>query len=123
MTLEIGDMNRTNKRGPKTEPCGTPVGDGVREEDDVSTLTWDERWGQVWMNPGNHVTRQAKSMLKVYGVEWHGQEVSKAADMSRAARIEILPWSMESNMSLVSFSSAVSVGMEFSVGGLQRGKN
>ena len=44
MTLEIGDMNRTNKRGPKTEPCGTPVGDGVREEDDVSTLTWDERW-------------------------------------------------------------------------------
>ena len=27
MTLAIGDINRTNKSGPKTEPCGTPVGD------------------------------------------------------------------------------------------------
>ena len=39
MTCEIGDRNRTNRRGPKTEPCGTPVREGVREEDDVSTLT------------------------------------------------------------------------------------
>ena len=39
MTLEIGDINRTNRRGPKTEPYGTPVGEGVREADDVSILT------------------------------------------------------------------------------------
>ena len=28
MTLEIGDINKTYRRGSKTEPCGTPVGEG-----------------------------------------------------------------------------------------------
>ena len=51
MTLEIGDINTTNK----TEPCRTRVGEGVQEEDDVLTLT---------DNPGNHVPRQAKSVFK-----------------------------------------------------------
>ena len=36
------------------------VREGVREEDDVSTLAWDERSD----NPGNHVPRQAKSVFK-----------------------------------------------------------
>ena len=58
MSLEIGDIKRTNRRGPKTEPCGTPVGEGVWEEDDVSTLTWDERSDKYeWIQEITHPDR------------------------------------------------------------------
>ena len=50
---------------------------------------------------------KVKSMLGVYGVKLALSRISNAAGKSRAARIEILPWSMESKISLVSFNSAV----------------
>jgi len=39
-----GAMNKTKRRGPRTEPCGTPVSEVLQEEDDESILTKDERF-------------------------------------------------------------------------------
>ena len=44
MTSTTGEMNKTNRRGPRTEPCGTPVNEVSQEEDDESILTTDERF-------------------------------------------------------------------------------
>ena len=44
ITLATGDMKRTKRSGPRTEPWGTPVDIVVEGEDDVSILTKDERF-------------------------------------------------------------------------------
>ena len=44
ITSTTGEMNKTKRRGPRTEPCGTPVSEVSQEEDDQSILTKDERW-------------------------------------------------------------------------------
>ena len=44
ITSTTGEMNRTKRRGPSTEPCGTPVSEVSQEEDDESILTKDERF-------------------------------------------------------------------------------
>ena len=43
MTLATGDMKRTKRSGPRTEPWGTPVHIVVLGEDDESILTKDVR--------------------------------------------------------------------------------
>ena len=43
MTFAIGDMKRTKRSGPRTEPWGTPVSMVVEGEDDESIFTKDER--------------------------------------------------------------------------------
>ena len=44
ITSTTGEMNKTKRRGPRTEPCGTPVDDISQEEEDESILTKDERF-------------------------------------------------------------------------------
>jgi hypothetical protein len=44
ITSTTGEMNKTKRRGPRTEPCGTPVSEVSQEEDDESILTKDERF-------------------------------------------------------------------------------
>ena len=56
ITSTTGEMNKTKRRGPRTEPCGTPVSEVSQEKDDESILTKDERfvkyeWIQVWTVP------------------------------------------------------------------------
>ena len=56
ITSATGEMNKTKRRGPRTEPCGTPVSEESQGEDDESILTKDERfvkyeWIQVWTVP------------------------------------------------------------------------
>ena len=43
MTLATGDMKRTKRSGPRTEPWGTPVHIVVQDEDDESILTKEVR--------------------------------------------------------------------------------
>ena len=43
ITSTTGEMNRTKRRGSRTEPCGTPVSEVSQEEDEESILTKDER--------------------------------------------------------------------------------
>ena len=43
MTLAIGDMKRTKRSGPRTEPWGTHMQIVVSGEDDESILTKDVR--------------------------------------------------------------------------------
>ena len=43
MTLATGDMKRTKRSGPKTEPWGTPVHVVASGEDDESILTKEVR--------------------------------------------------------------------------------
>ena len=43
MTLATGDIKRTKRSGPRTEPCGTPVDIVVLGEEDESILTKDVR--------------------------------------------------------------------------------
>ena len=38
LTSTTGEMNKTKRRGPRTEPCGTPVDDISQEEEDESIL-------------------------------------------------------------------------------------
>ena len=64
ITSTTGAMNRTKRRGPRTEPCGTPV----------SELSLTAGWGvdpnkwwticQVSLNPGVDSSRQAECMFK-----------------------------------------------------------
>ena len=105
-------MNTTKRRGPRTEPCRTPVSEVSQEEDDESILTKDERfvkyeWIQVWIVPDK--PNVCSSLWR--RVVW--SRVSKAADISRAARIVTFPKSMVSMISLVSLSKAVSVEWNF----------
>ena len=44
ITLATGDMKRTKRSGPKTEPWGTPVDIVVQDDDDESILTKDVRF-------------------------------------------------------------------------------
>ena len=41
ITLATGDMKRTKRSGPRTEPWGTPVDIVVQDDDDESILTKD----------------------------------------------------------------------------------
>ena len=112
ITSTTGEMNRTKRRGPRTEPCGTPVSEVSQEEDEESILTNDERfvkyeWIQVWTVPDK--PNVCSSLWR--RVVW--SKVSKAADISRAARIVTFPESMASMMSLVNLSKAVSVEWNF----------
>ena len=43
MTLATGDIKRTKRSGPRTEPWGTPVHIVVLGEEDESILTKDVR--------------------------------------------------------------------------------
>ena len=43
MTLATGDIKRTNRSGPRTEPWGTPVHIVMFGEDDESILTKEVR--------------------------------------------------------------------------------
>ena len=91
-----GEMNKTKRRGPRTEPCGTPVNEVSQLEDDESILTKDERfvmyeWIQVWTVPDK--PNECPSLWRK--VTW--SRVSKAADLSRAARLWLFtnqwcPW-------------------------------
>ena len=86
ITSTTGEMNRTKRRGPRIEPCGTPVSKVSQEEDEESILTKDERfvkyeWIQVWTVPDK--PNVCSSLWR--RVVW--SKVSKAADISRAARI------------------------------------
>ena len=116
MTLATGDMKRTKRIGPRTEPWGTSVNIVVLGEDDESILT--KAGSQMRANPGDDIARQTKSMLKsVESVLW--SRISNAADMSRAVRIVIFPESMVSMMSFVSEQSSLG-RVEFAIGRLQR---
>ena len=42
MTFAIGDMKRTKRSGPRTEPWGTPVSMVVEGDDDESIFMKDE---------------------------------------------------------------------------------
>ena len=44
ITSTTGGMNRTKRRGPRMEPCRTPVNEISQEEDDESILTKDQRF-------------------------------------------------------------------------------
>ena len=112
ITSTTGEINKTKRRGPRTEPCGTPVSEVSQEEDDESILTKDERfvkyeWIQVWTVPDK--PNVCSSLWR--RVVW--SRVSKAADISRAARIVTFPESMASKISLVNLSKAVSVEWNF----------
>ena len=84
---------------------------GIQEEDDESILTKDERFVKLLsMNEsrcGQFLTNQM--YVHTYGEGCCGSRVSKAADISRAARIVTFPESMVSMISLVSLREAVSV--------------
>ena len=43
MTFAIGEMKRTKRGGPGTEPLGTPVSMVVMGDEDESILTKDEQ--------------------------------------------------------------------------------
>ena len=55
MTFAIGDMKRTKRRGPRTEPWGTPVSVVVQGED--GRVNFNEGWtiSQVWANPSDDI--------------------------------------------------------------------
>ena len=115
ITSTTGEMNKTKKGGPRTEPCGTPVDDISQEEEDESILTKDERfvkyeWIQMWTVPDKPNVYPSLWSLR-RRVVW--SRVSKAADISKAARIATFPESMVSMISLVSLSKAVSVEWNF----------
>ena len=44
ITSTTGEMNKTKRRRPRTEPCGTPANEVSQEEDDESILIEDERF-------------------------------------------------------------------------------
>ena len=62
----IENVNNTNKKGPNTEPCGTPMGDVIWEKDDVSILTQDYRSCSVKLR-----ILADQTCAQVCGVEWH----------------------------------------------------
>ena len=43
ITSTTGEINKTKRRGPRTEPYGMPVNEVSQEEDDESILTKDDR--------------------------------------------------------------------------------
>ena len=112
ITSTTGEMNKTKRREPRTKPCGMPVDDISQEEEDKSILTKDERfvkyeWIEAWTVPDK--PNVCSSLWR--RVVW--SSVSKAADISRAARIVTFPESMVTMISLVSLSKAVSVEWNF----------
>ena len=44
ITSTTDEMNKTKRRGPRTEPCGMPVSEVTQEEDDKLILTKDEQF-------------------------------------------------------------------------------
>ena len=43
ITSTTGEINRTKRRGPRTEPCGTPVSE-VSQEEDEESKNKDPHW-------------------------------------------------------------------------------
>ena len=74
ITSTTGEINITERRGPRTEPCRMPVNEVSKEEDDESILTKDEdlismsesRCGQFLTNRTDWVKGHTISVSYIY---------------------------------------------------------
>ena len=87
ITSTTGEINRTKRRRPRTEPCGTPVSE-VSQEDEESILTKDERFVKVWPGCGQFLTSQIACEGGWCGPECQKQPTSRAAPYQNQWR----PW-------------------------------